>query len=1389
VAPVRSGRTPGRWVIVYLLVAGCARPVLADSPVRYQLGDPIFQVVAGARAIPQNIVSCLAQDRAGFLWIGTPDGVVRYDGYSFRAFRHDPKDPRSLIENHVRVIHGASDGRVWIGTSGGIAIFEPSTETFSRIGVTKPEKPGLASPQIRDLAEAGGGRVWVATPKGLDLVDAKTLRVSAVDPKPKEASSADRAALGALLVDRRGDLWIGSADGLAVRRANGVIEAVAVAPAEGDSLAGKSVGHLFEAGDGAIWIGISGGGLARLDAKTGVVRLLDRDDVVRPSAFAQPGPETVWVGSLNEGGIEVRDAATGSVLHRFRHDVSVPESLASNRIDSLLTDRSGVVWIGTGGSGLARYNPADSGFSLFRATPARPEGLTDGIVRRLFESSDGLLWVASRGDGVLVFDATRRVASYQVESDPGGPSEEPSVSAITESADGAIWMGTSGALHRLDRKAGRIERFSAQPFGKQTGRIGRLLPARDETGLWVATRSGLAFFDTGTHTSSVAELDDGRKLTGNVTDVAYAQDGVLWVTTLTGVAALPKGATRFRRFASSESAEGALPSESTLSILPDSKGRLWIGTSNGLLRLAAFDGKTARFESIAARLGMENSRCDNLLEDDSGRIWIEDDAVFDPTTFETRTFGPDEGAGRSIWRGAAIKTRSGQIVLGGPDGLFFIDPSRVQPWRYSPSVVLTALRIDGKPLPAAGPSELVVRPGTKTVELEFAALDFSAPGRNRYAYRLRGVYGDFTEVDAEHRRATYTSLPPGKYIFEVRGSNREGAWSRSSLSLPIHAEPAFYQTALFRIAVGLFLVGLTWPVYRIRLRLLEARQRELEGLVTRRTVEARDSEQRALEASQAKSVFLANMSHELRTPLNAVLGFAQLMRRSRSLEADDRENLSIIQRSGEHLLSLINQVLSISKIEAGKMTLDARPFDLRDMLLTLERMFRARTEEARLSLQVEIDEGLPDAVRGDEGKLRQALINLLGNAVKFTSAGTVSLRARWQAGRAVFEVSDTGAGIAEDELPALFQPFAQTESGRDAKEGTGLGLAITRRIVELMGGTISVQSRRGEGTTFRFDVALEPCEPVPLEQGPRRVVRIAQGQRPPRIAVVDDTPESRSLLRKLLEAVGFDVREAGNGAAALALCREWRPELVFMDVRMPVMDGREATRRIRQEERDEPARGGPGTVIVGLTASVFEQEAETLRAGGADEVLFKPFREEALFDVLAARLGVRFEYAEATGTLRSERPRLSALSGPAATALRAGGQRVLVADDDTINRAIAAELLASAGYEVVEGKDGEDALALLESAGPFDAVLLDVEMPRLGGIETVRRIRLDSRFRGLPVVAMTAHGDPGDAARLMALGMDDHIAKPFEPEELLRKIGASVERRPQTKAAGISAGP
>ncbi|MCL5674520.1 MAG: ATP-binding protein [Candidatus Omnitrophica bacterium] len=403
----------------------------------------------------------------------------------------------------------------------------------------------------------------------------------------------------------------------------------------------------------------------------------------------------------------------------------------------------------------------------------------------------------------------------------------------------------------------------------------------------------------------------------------------------------------------------------------------------------------------------------------------------------------------------------------------------------------------------------------------------------------------------------------------------------------------------------------------------------VEDITLRKQMEKQLEEARktAETSNRTKSMFLANMSHEIRTPMNAILGFAQLMQKDRTLTAEQRKHLEIISHSGEHLLTLINDILDMSKIEAGRMTFTPVTFDLHTLLLDIEMMFRVRTDAKGLLFKVEGMNEIPEFVVTDEGKVRQILINLLGNAVKFTDKGSILLQVGMEKKEEqiffIAEIIDTGTGISRDDIPRLFHAFQQSSTRTQTIEGTGLGLAISREFARLLGGDIEVRSKVNEGSCFRVKIKIQETKNKPVTAAPEKhVIGLQPGLNLYRILVVDDKPENRLLLSEILRAVGFETRESADGSEAISEFQTWKPHLIMMDIRMPAMDGYEAIRRIRAIPE------GAGIPIIAVTASLWEEDRQKIKESGANLYIRKPFREYEVFDAIGTCLGVKYVYEE-----------------------------------------------------------------------------------------------------------------------------------------------------------------
>jgi len=1222
----------------------------------------------------QNSFHCAIQDRTGFLWFCTADGLLRYDGYTLKAFRYDPARDDSLASNSVYAILEDRQGRIWVGTSGGgLNRFSPDTETFTRYQ-HDPDNPSTSSRNnVTALMEDDQGVIWIGTQGGgLDRFNPETETFTHYQHDPNDPDSLSHDELWFLEKDRDGFLWIatfgGGLDRFDPASEEGAFLHYRHDPDDSHSLASDYVGEIYEDQHGNLWIGGLDGGLNRLDRSTGEFTHYTHNpadpfslnsDIVYDIYPDRDGD--LWIGSFG-GGLGRFDPATGQV-QRYTHDPSNPNSLSSDFVWFIFQDRGGILWIGTA-TGLNKLNPRTELLGHYKEDSHAPLSLAASHVGSIDEDLQGLLWFGGpESAGIQSLNrATGSVTQYVHDPDnpnsPGGGSQR-----LMVDRSGIVWSGTYGrGLDRFDPKTGIFTHYAHDTNDPRTisdNVVVEIFEDRSGT-LWLGTHNGLNRMDR-QHGQFVRYQHDPENpftISDDVIQAIYEdRAGNLWIGTANGLNKMPPGSGEFEQYFHDPQDPNSLSHNAVFALLEDSTGTLWVGTDGGLNQM---DTQSNTFMRFGEKDGLPSNSIQCILEDEAppgggGDLWLSTRrglSRFTPTSLSFQNYDFQDGLqGNDFQRKSCARLSTGELAFGGSNGVNLFFPGRIEDNAHVPPIVLTGFSKFNRPVSLDQPlwevTGVELSHQDSVFGFEFAALDYAAPDKNRYAYTMEGFDKDWTYVDSNRRFATYTNLDPGNYVFKVKGANSDGFWNEEGVAIKIAVAPPWWGTWWFRGTMLLLAVSLAFGGYRWRVHSIERRSRKLETQVVERTAElaiakdaAEESRRSAETANRAKSVFLANMSHELRTPLNTVLGFSQLMQRDSTLSAEQRQNLATIGRSGEHLLALINDVLDLSKIEAGQVDLQVEGFDLYHMLLGLEDMFRFRAEQKGLTLAFERAPDVPQFVRADQGKLRQVLINLLGNGIKFTDRGEVSLRAKVKGEGAAggplslaFEVEDTGRGIAPEELEGIFEAFVQTESGRETQTGTGLGLPISRRFVQLMGGQLSARSELGQGTTLHFEIPVEIADAAQVEAaGPvHRVVGIKEGQRPVgggayRLLITEDVADSRRLLVKLLQPFGFEMREAVDGQEAVEIWQEWQPHLIWMDMRMPVMDGREATRRIRSRQAQEAE--AEGVVIVALTASAFEEERAEILASGCDGFIRKPFQEHEIFEMLHKHLGIELIYAD-----------------------------------------------------------------------------------------------------------------------------------------------------------------
>jgi PAS domain S-box-containing protein len=803
-------------LVSFATVAGAPSAVAANRLGRFVR----FSVEQG---LSQNTVLAILQDRVGFLWFGTEEGLNRFDGYTFAVFRHDPQDPRSLSDDIVSALHEDRQGRLWVGTQHGLSAFDAQTQTFSRVSSIREK--------VTAIVEDPDGTLWAGTEgEGLFERAPNTSAFVQHRPLPGDPNSLGSFTVAALIRDRRGRLWVGTDSGLDLLE-GGRFSHYRNDPRDPRSLVHDVVWGLAEDQAGNLWVATHGGGLSVLDDKTGTFR-------------------------------------------RYQHRPDDPRSLGTDLVTCLFVDRSGTLWIGTDGAQLQQYDPRSDRFVSLLNDPSDPAFLGRSAVRSLYEDVQGQLWVGTYLAGVSVFRKAR--AFDFAHSAPEGPSVGAGIASFLEDKEGRIWVGTEqGRLSRFQREAGTFVRYSFPStipggapvtalhqdrsgriwVGTYRGGLGRFDPehgtfvvythrpddptslgndevwsiAEDETGaLWLGTDGGLDRFDPdrgGVTWHYAANYDNPgpQELSeGSVQTLLVDRKGDLWIGTYGGLHVRRRGKSVLVRYRHDDRDAHSLSNDSILALNEDREGRLWVGTSGGLNR---FDAATETFTSYR---GFPSNVIYGIEDDTSGRLWLSTNrglSRFNPSTMRIESFDLTNGLqSLQFHQGASLKTRSGRMLFGSADGFYDFDPEAIRPDTYAPRVVLTSLRVLSEPAKlssALSPlPDVTLTHGDKVFSIEFAALDYTFPRRNQYAYLMAGFSDQWMQLGTR-RDVTFTNLDPGTYVFRVKASNSDGVWNDSSTaSLRVTVRPPFWRAWWFQgLSATLFVLAL-FAAHRLRVRRL-----------------------------------------------------------------------------------------------------------------------------------------------------------------------------------------------------------------------------------------------------------------------------------------------------------------------------------------------------------------------------------------------------------------------------------------------------------------------------------------------------------------------------------------------------------------------------------------
>lgn len=1195
--------------------------------------------------LSQNAVQVIHQSPSGFLWIGTKDGLNRYDGYEFKVFQHNPADKASLSNNFILDIFEGHGHQLWIGTKNGLNKYDAKTESFESLNFSQLVTGADPNVPVSSITQDQNGNIWLAI-KGKNLVKLH-FKDDAVDPnRPILVSSAFKNIYH---LHHDGEhIWVGDQSGLFRFDVSGKeISRHAIFTRKPEAARTKmdsSVTYIIDSQDPKfLWLGTASG-ICHFEKNTGKYEFYPNHYEERrygwgvaQTILADPISGKLWIGTASE--LMRFDPATKNYEYFYSRPYTRYGFHGAGILSSAM-DRSQQLWFGTNGYGINIFDSRQTGIKTLIHQIPESSRLRDFSIRAIFKDKDDNVWISA---SVLYrWDRNAgKITSYEVSPDRVEAMGNTSVWSVIQDHEGWLWFAANEGLYRH-----RLE-DSTVLFYKHIEGSPTTLPEREayhvyqdkKQRIWAVTRNYICLMDRETGRFSSIKYRDNNTVEPSFVRIVEDGDGKFWMNSEIGLLRFDPDSGSIQAFQHSPQNGQSISSNIIRSICPDPKEPekyLWLGTAGGGLN--KFDITTKQCRRITTQDGLPDNVIYSVLATQDGYLWMSTNkglSRFCPASFTFKNFDIKDGLQSNEFNsGAYHQSEDGELFFGGIQGLNYFYPDQLTVNAHIPEIQITGLQIGSRRIfPGDSTGILLHSIGEqKEIKLDykeniitfsFAAMDFTAPEKNRFRYKLEGWDRNWVEAGTR-RTATYTNLPAGNYTFRVLGSNNDGVWNETGASVRILITPPFWLSWWAKSVYFLLFLALIYAIASYHLK-----RAKLRHQLAIETVEKKKLQ----ELDQLKSKFFTNISHELRTPLTLIAGPLSQLRYSLK-DAAALKTLEVMERNVNQLLAMVNQILDLSRLEMGKEQLREKEGDLIPFLRGIAMSYQSLAESRNIRLSC--SSALSAAIGNfDHQKIEQIVINLLSNAIKYSSAGDeVALiiegihqtnKVDNQKALFTFSVVDTGPGIAEAHLGQIFQRYYRIEGQHEGQvTGSGIGLAIVKELVELHGGKIEAERTSGGGATFRV------CLPLRLAYVERNGVEAAgarpQGTITPQhtekisaelidkqsdekgrnmVLIIEDNADVRNFITQVLSPE-FIALESQNGADGILKARELIPDLIITDVMMPGMNGYE----VCSELTNNPLTSHIPVIM--LTAKSAQDDRLEGFSAGADAYITKPFKSEEL---------------------------------------------------------------------------------------------------------------------------------------------------------------------------------